>query len=159
MGRAGASLTIKRMTVLSRFRFVLAPVVAALALSACGGSGDHAANSRAERMKPATSVTTLQVSMRQAPGAPVGIGPDGTLKIDDVELPQPADKRAELQHYFGLLQMRRQAVLDQFQANGGATITIAPDAQLKPLQAQLLADFPELRPYKDSMQTIRLEAR
>ncbi|WDS37105.1 hypothetical protein [Pseudoxanthomonas sp.] len=134
-------------------------LLAALSLAACGGGDNKAALSRAERAKPATSVTTMEVSMRQPPGAAVSIGPDGTLKLDDVVLPQPAEKQQALQNYFGQLQMRRQQVLDQLQAGGGKPITIAPDAQIKQLQEGLLADFPELRPYKGSLDTIRLEAR
>jgi ABC-type Fe3+-hydroxamate transport system substrate-binding protein len=130
-----------------------------LSLAACGGNGDKATLSRAERSKPATSVTTMEVAMRQPPGAAVSIGPDGTLKIDDVALPQPPAKQQALQNYFGQLQMRRQQVLDQLQSGGGKPITIAPDAQLKPLQEGLMADFPELRPYRASLDTIRLEAR
>lgn len=138
--------------------FLLA-ALAALWLAACGGGDDKAALSRAERAKPATSVTTMEVSMRQPPGAAVSIGPDGTLKIDDVVLPQPPEKMQLLQNYFGQLQMRRQQVLEQLQAGGGAPVTIVPDAQLKPLQQQLMAQFPELRPYRASLDTIRLEAR
>lgn len=138
--------------------FLLA-ALAALSLAACGGGDNKAALSRAERARPATSVTTMQVSMRQPPGAAVSIGPDGTLKIDDVVLPQPPEKRQQLQNYFGQLQMRRQQALPQLQASGGMPVTIAPDAQLKPLQERLMADFPELRPYQDSLETIRLEAR
>lgn len=138
-------------------RLPLVAALAALVLSACGNGGQPSA--RAERMKPATSVTTLEVTLRQAPGAPVGIGPDGTLKLDDVVLPQSPEKMAELQQYFGQLQMRRQQVLDQLQAGGGKPVTIAPDAQIRSLQQQLLQDFPELRAYSASMETIRLEAR
>jgi len=74
-------------------------------------------------------------------------------------LPATARKNAAVQNYFGQLQMRRQQVLEQLQAGGGAPVTIAPDAQLKPLQQQLMAQFPELRPYRASLDTIRLEAR
>lgn len=143
---------------MSRFlRPSLLAAAAALVLTACGNGGQPSA--RAERMKPATSVTTMEVILRQSPGAPVGIGPGGTLKIDDVVLPQSPEKTAELQHYFGQLQMRRQQVLDQLQASGGKPVTIAPDAQLLTLQQQLLTDFPELRAYSASMETIRLESR
>lgn len=138
--------------------FLLA-ALAALSLAACGGGDDKAALSRAERARPATSVTTMQVSMRQPPGAAVSIGPDGTLKIDDVVLPQPPEKRQQLQNYFGQLQMRRQQALPQLQAGGGMPVTITPDPELKALQQQLLAQFPELKAYAGSMQTVRLEAR
>lgn len=133
-------------------------LLAGLSLAACGGNSERA-SARAERSKPATSVTTMEVAMRQPPGAAVSIGPDGTLKIDDVVLPQSPAKQQALQNYFGQLQMRRQQVLDQLQSGGGKPITVAPDVQLKPLQEGLMADFPELRPYRDSLDTIRLEAR
>lgn len=139
-------------------RSILFALVAATALAACGGNNERAL-SRAERMKPATSVTTMEVAMRQPPGAAVTIGPDGTLKLDDVTMPQPPQKQQLLQNYFGQLQMRRQQVLDQLQAGGGKPVTIAPDAQIKALQENLIADFPELRPYQASLDTIRLEAR
>jgi hypothetical protein len=141
-----------------QIRSTLLAALAGLALAACGGNGERA-SARAERSRPATSVTTMEVAMRQPPGAAVSIGPDGTLKIDDVVLPQPPEKQQALQNYFGQLQMRRQQVLEQLQSGGGKPITIAPDAQLKPLQDGLMADFPELRPYKASLDTIRLEAR
>jgi hypothetical protein len=134
-------------------------LLATLSLTACGGGDNKAALSRAERAKPATSVTTMEISMRQPPGAAVSIGPDGTLKIDDVVLQQPPEKQQALQNYFGQLQMRRQQVLEQLQAGGGKPITIAPDAQVKALQAELMTNFPELRPYAGSLDTIRLEAR
>jgi hypothetical protein len=136
----------------------LLALLASLSLTACGDNGERA-SARAERMKPATSVTTMEVSMRQPPGAAVSIGPDGSLKLDDVVMPQPAEKQQQLQNYFGQLQMRRQQVLDQLQSSGGKPITIAPDAQIKALQTQLMADFPELRPYAGSLDVIRLEAR
>jgi len=133
-------------------------LLAGLSLAACGGNSERA-SARAERMKPATSVTTMEVAMRQPPGAAVSIGPDGSLKLDDVVMPQPPEKQQQLQDYFGQLQMRRQQVLPQLQSSGGKPITIAPDAQIKALQEALMADFPELRPYKGSLDTIRLEAR
>lgn len=136
---------------------LLLALLAGLSLAACGGNSERA-SARAERSRPATSVTTMEVAMRQPPGAAVSIGPDGTLKIDDVVLPQPPAKRQALQFYFAQLQMRRQQVLEQLQS-AGKPITIAPDAPLKTLQDGLLADFPELRPYRASLDTIRLETR
>ncbi len=136
----------------------LLALLAGLSLAACSGNDERAA-ARAERSKPATSVTTMEVNMRQPPGATVSIGPDGRLKLDDVTMPQPPEKQQLLQNYFGQLQMRRQQVLDQLQASGGKPVTIAPDAQIKALQTQLLAEFPELRAYSGSLDTIRLEAR
>ncbi|SEL89772.1 hypothetical protein SAMN05428989_2821 [Pseudoxanthomonas sp. GM95] len=137
---------------------LLLATLAGLSLTACGDNGERA-SARAERMKPATSVTSMEVSMRQPPGAAVSIGPDGTLKLDDVALPQPPEKQQVLQNYFGQLQMRRQQVLDQLQANPGKPVSIAPDAQIKQLQTELLAEFPELRPYAGSLELIRLESR
>ncbi len=84
-------------------------ILTMLALSACNQS--QSTSSRAERSKPRLEVTSQVVMLRRAPAANALIMPDGTLKIDDVDLPQSPATRVKLQKLFGQLQMLRQHAL------------------------------------------------
>ncbi|NEL81613.1 MAG: hypothetical protein G3W61_35695, partial [Xanthomonas perforans] len=62
------------------------------ALTACGDQSSR----RAERGKPRVAITTQSVMIRRPPAANAEITPDGTLKIDDIALPQKEPTRAKL---------------------------------------------------------------
>ncbi len=125
-------------------------------LTACGKQSA----ARAERSKPRVSITSDSVTLRRVPAANAMIEPDGTLKIDDVALPQPDEKRAQLQLLFGHLQMlRQQAVAEAKPDPDHAAIPVATTPEIEQLKTELLQEIPPLQAYADSFGNLRAERR
>lgn len=102
----------------------------------------------------------MAVTLRRAPAANAEIGPDGTLKIDDIKLPQAADKSAKLQLLFGHLQMlRQQALAEAAPDPNNAGVVVQPTEQIQALEAELLQEIPSLQPYRESFGNLKAERR
>jgi hypothetical protein len=136
-------------------------LILGLALLACSLTAcQKQAAARAERSKPRVEITSMNVLLRRAPAANAQISPDGTLKVDDIELPQPPERRAKLQLLFGHLQMlRQQALADAAPDPNNAGIVVQPTAQIQTLEAELLQEIPSLLPYRESFGSIKAERR
>ncbi|MBB5876034.1 MULTISPECIES: hypothetical protein [unclassified Xanthomonas] len=131
-----------------------------LLLAACGGRGGETTSSRAERSKPRVAVDSMNVMLRRAPAANATIGPDGSLRIDDIELPLPPAQRTELQQLFMHLQMQRQRTLETAAPDPNMrSVGFAPTPEITAAQAAVLRDIPSLQPYRDSFGNLQAERR
>lgn len=123
-------------------------------LAACGDQSSR----RAERGKPRVAVTTQSVMIRRPPAANAEITPDGTLKIDDIALPQKEATRAKLQLLFGHLQMlRQQAVNEAGPDPEYKSIKLTATPQIQTLSGELLDEIPSLQPYRESFSNLQAE--
>ncbi|AIC10023.1 hypothetical protein LZ757_05455 [Xylella fastidiosa subsp. morus] len=139
-------------------------ILTMLALSACNQS--QSTSSRAERSKPRLEVTSQVVMLRRAPAANALIMPDGTLKIDDVDLPQSPATRVKLQKLFGQLQMLRQHALGIMSSHTPPDTNTKPNAltlqttpEIDALKTELLHDIPALQPYQESFSNLKASPR
>lgn len=125
-----------------------------LMLTACS----QQTSSRAERSKPRVSVTADNVQLRRAPAPNADIGADGMLKIDDIKVPLPADRQAQLQSLFGQLQILRQnALTDAAPDPKMAPVPLQSTPQIDALKTELLGTVPSLAPYQDSFTLLQAE--
>lgn len=130
-----------------------------LLLAACGAR-DGASSSRAERGKPRVSVDSMTVMLRRAPAANASIGPDGSLRIDDIELPLPQAQRTQLQQLFMHLQMQRQRTLETAPPDPNMrSVGFATTPEISALQSAVLHDIPSLQPYQESFGNLQAERR
>lgn len=131
-----------------------------LLLAACGARDGAASSSRAERGKPRVSVDSMTVMLRRAPAANASIGPDGSLRIDDIELPLPQAQRTQLQQLFMHLQMQRQRTLETAAPDPNMrSVGFATTPEISALQSALLHDIPSLQPYQESFGNLQAERR
>ncbi|MBD7920556.1 hypothetical protein [Xanthomonas bonasiae] len=131
-----------------------------LLLAACGARDGAASSSRAERGKPRVSVDSMTVMLRRAPAANASIGPDGSLRIDDIELPLPQAQRTQLQQLFMHLQMQRQRTLETAAPDPNMrSVGFATTPEISALQSALLRDIPSLQPYQESFGNLQAERR
>ena len=131
-----------------------------LLLAACGARDGAATSSRAERGKPRVSVDSMSVMLRRAPAANASIGPDGSLRIDDIELPLPQAQRTQLQQLFMHLQMQRQRTLETAAPDPNMrSVGFATTPEIGALQSALLRDIPSLQPYQESFGNLQAERR
>ncbi len=137
---------------------VLLPVLLlCLFASACGGS-QSPRESRAERSKPRVAIGGDTVMLRRPPAPNVSIAVDGTLRIDDIQLPLAAAQKQKLQQAFMQWQMLRQPlVLDGQLTAEKRSLPVTPPPALQALQQELMQDIPELRAYKESFGNLRAE--
>ncbi|WP_369937983.1 hypothetical protein [Xanthomonas tesorieronis] len=131
-----------------------------LLLAACGARDGAASSSRAERGKPRVSVDSMTVMLRRAPAANASIGPDGSLRIDDIELPLPQAQRTQLQQLFMHLQMQRQRTLETAPPDPNMrSVGFATTPEISALQSEVLHDIPSLQPYQESFGNLQAERR
>ncbi len=131
-----------------------------LLLAACGARDGAATSSRAERGKPRVSVDSMSVMLRRAPAANASIGPDGSLRIDDIELPLPQAQRTQLQQLFMQLQMQRQRTLETAPPDPNMrSVGFATTPEISALQSAVLHDIPSLQPYQESFGNLQAERR
>ncbi|CBA16160.1 hypothetical protein XACN24_08035 [Xanthomonas albilineans] len=129
-----------------------------LLLASCGGHGGDAASARAERNKPRVAVDSMTVMLRRAPAANASIGPDGSLRIDDIQLPLPEAQRVQLQQLFMQLQMQRQRSLETAPADPNMRSVGFPSTpEIHALQEALLRDIPPLQAYRESFDNLQAE--
>ncbi len=123
-------------------------------LAACGDQSSR----RAERGKPRVAITTQSVMIRRPPAANAEITPDGTLKIDDIALPQKEPTRAKLQLLFGHLQMLRQQAVNAAGADAEyKSIKLTATPEIQTLSGELLDEIPSLQPYRESFGNVQAE--
>lgn len=138
----------------------LSLIALCLLLAACGARDGAAASSRAERGKPRVSVDSMSVMLRRAPAANASIGPDGSLRIDDIELPLPQAQRTQLQQLFMQLQMQRQRTLETAAPDPNMrSVGFATTPEISALQSAVLHDIPSLQPYQESFGNLQAERR
>lgn len=131
-----------------------------LLLAACGARDGAATSSRAERGKPRVAVDSMTVMLRRAPAANASIGPDGSLRIDDIELPLPQAQRSQLQQLFMQLQMQRQRTLETAPPDPNMrSVGFATTPEIDALQGAVLRDIPSLQPYRESFGNLQAERR
>ncbi|MFC6841970.1 hypothetical protein [Xanthomonas theicola] len=131
-----------------------------LLLAACGARDGTATSSHAERGKPRISVDSMAVMLRRAPAANAAIGPDGRLRIDDIELPLPQAQRTQLQQLFMHLQMQRQRTLETAPPDPTMrSVGFASTPEISALQRAVLRDIAPLRPYQESFGNLQAERR
>ncbi|UYB54045.1 hypothetical protein OCJ37_08985 [Xanthomonas sp. AM6] len=131
-----------------------------LLLAACGTRDGAATSSRAERGKPRVAVDSMTVMLRRAPAANASIGPDGSLRIDDIELPLPQAQRTQLQQLFMQLQMQRQRTLETAPPDPNMrSVGFATTPEISALQDAVLRDIPSLHPYRESFGNLQAERR
>lgn len=124
------------------------------ALTACGDQSSR----RAERGKPRVAITTQSVMIRRPPAANAEITPDGTLKIDDIALPQKEPTRVKLQLLFGHLQMLRQQAVNEPGADPEyKSIKLTATPEIQQLSGELLDEIPSLQPYRESFGNVQAE--
>jgi hypothetical protein len=131
-----------------------------LLLAACGGRDGAGSSSRAERSKPRVAVDSMTVMLRRAPAANATIGPDGSLRIDDIELPLPQAQRTQLQQLFMQLQMQRQRTLETAPPDPNMrSVEFSSTPEIRTLQEALLRDIPSLQAYRESFGKLQAERR
>jgi hypothetical protein len=132
-----------------------------LLLAACGArDGASPGSSRAERGKPRVAVDSMTVMLRRAPAANASIGPDGSLRIDDIELPLPQAQRSHLQQLFMHLQMQRQRTLETAPPDPNMrSVGFAATPEITALQETVLQEIPSLQPYRESFGNLQAERR
>lgn len=123
-------------------------------LAACGKPSSE----RAERSRPRVSISSDAVLLRRVPAANAQITPDGTLRIDDIVLPQQAPNRAKLQLLFGHLQMLRQQALAEATPDPDyRAIPVRSTPEIDQLGSELLQAIPPLQPYRESLGNLQAE--
>ena len=131
-----------------------------LLLAACGARDGAASSSRAERGKPRVSVDSMSVMLHRAPASNASIGPDGSLRIDDIKLPLPQAQRTQLQQLFMQLQMQRQRTLETAAPDPNMrSVGFATTPEISALQNAVLHDIPSLQPYQESFGNLEAERR
>ena len=134
--------------------------LSALFAVAMVGCSRHSPEERAERALPKISVTSMMVQISRTPAPNALIQPDGTLRIDDIVLPQSDEVRFELQQLFGHLQLQRQQALNQaVQDSRNTPVKLQSTPQIDELRDQLLKQVPPLTDYRESFQNLRGEWR
>lgn len=138
---------------------VLFPLLLLCLLAAgCGGSQSPSRESRAERSKPRVAIGGGTVMLRRPPAPNVNIAVDGTLRIDDIELPIQQKQRQELQAAFMQWQLlRQQLIVDGTVTAMKRSAPVTPSPALQSLHQQLMQDIPELRPYRESFDNLKAE--
>lgn len=154
-GWAGITLGHSPVHIDSMNKFLM--LCMALLLCALAACGDQSSR-RAERGKPRVAIATQSVMIRRPPAANAEITPDGTLKIDDIALPQKEPTRAKLQQLFGHLQRLRQQAVNTAGADPDYTsITLTATPEIQELSRELLDEIPSLQPYRESFGNLQAE--
>ena len=134
-------------------------LVALLCLGLAGCDQDYR-NHRAERGKPKISVSESMVTVRRQPAPNIIILPDGTMKVDEIQIPLNDGQRQMLQTMFGKLQVLRQNTLVAAPADPNMQpVKIQPPEGLEVIPADLVQTIPEFKDYTDTFGNIVADRR
>ena len=134
-------------------------LAALLCLGLVGCDKDYR-NHRAERGKPKISVSEGMVTVRRQPAPNIIILPDGTMKVDEIQIPLNEGQRQMLQTMFGKLQVLRQNTLVAAPADPNMQpVKIQPPEGMDVIPADLIQRIPEFKDYTDTFGNIVADRR
>ncbi|WP_303636021.1 MULTISPECIES: hypothetical protein [Stenotrophomonas] len=137
--------------------FVLLAVLLCLGLAGCD---QEYRNHRAERGKPKISVSESMVTVRRQPAPNIIILPDGTMKIDEIQIPLNDGQRQMLQTMFGTLQVLRQNTLVAAPADPNMQpVKIQPPEGMVVIPPDLVQTIPEFKDYTETFDNIVADRR
>ncbi len=117
-------------------------------------------NHRAERGKPKISVSQNMVTVRRQPAPNIIILADGTMKMDEIQIPLDDTQKQMLQTMFGKLQVLRQNTLVAAPADPNMQpVKIQPPEGLEVIPADLVQTIPEFKDYTDTFGNIVADRR
>ncbi|AWH37714.1 MULTISPECIES: hypothetical protein [Stenotrophomonas] len=134
-------------------------LVALLCLGLAGCDQDYR-NHRAERGKPKISVSESMVTVRRQPAPNIIILPDGTMKVDEIQIPLNDGQRQMLQTMFGKLQVLRQNTLVAAPADPNMQpVKIQPPEGMEVIPPDLVQAIPEFKDYTETFGNIVADRR
>ena len=134
-------------------------LVALLCLGLAGCDQDYR-NHRAERGKPKISVSESMVTVRRQPAPNIIILPDGTMKVDEIQIPLNDGQRQMLQTMFGKLQVLRQNTLVAAPADPDMQpVKIQPPEGMEVIPPDLVQVIPEFKDYTETFGNIVADRR
>jgi len=137
--------------------FLLLTALLCLGLAGCD---QEYRNHRAERGKPKISVSQAMVTVRRQPAPNIIILADGTMKMDEIQIPLDDTQRQMLQTMFGKLQVLRQNTLVAAPADPDMQpVKIQPPEGLEVIPANLVQTIPEFKDYTDTFGNIVADRR
>ncbi|MBK0025046.1 hypothetical protein IAE57_02635 [Stenotrophomonas sp. S48] len=137
--------------------FLLLTALLCLGLAGCD---QEYRNHRAERGKPKISVSQTMVTVRRQPAPNIIILADGTMKMDEIQIPLDNTQRQMLQIMFGKLQVLRQNTLVAAPADPDMQpVKIQPPQGLEVIPADLVQTIPEFKDYTDTFGNIVADRR
>ncbi|AWH22000.1 MULTISPECIES: hypothetical protein [Stenotrophomonas] len=137
--------------------FLLLTALLCLGLAGCD---QEYRNHRAERGKPKISVSQTMVTVRRQPAPNIIILADGTMKMDEIQIPLDDTQRQMLQTMFGKLQVLRQNTLVAAPADPDMQpVKIQPPEGLEVIPANLVQTIPEFKDYTDTFGNIVADRR
>ncbi|AWH33646.1 hypothetical protein [Stenotrophomonas sp. SAU14A_NAIMI4_8] len=137
--------------------FLLLTALLCLGLAGCD---QEYRNHRAERGKPKISVSQTMVTVRRQPAPNIIILADGTMKMDEIQIPLDDTQRQMLQTMFGKLQVLRQNTLVAAPADPDMQpVKIQPPDGLEVIPANLVQTIPEFKDYTDTFGNIVADRR
>jgi hypothetical protein len=112
-------------------------------------------NHRAERGKPKISVSEGMVTVRRPPAPNIIILADGTMKMDEIQIPLDDGQKQMLQTMFGKLQVLRQNTLVAAPADPNMQpVKIQPPEGMEVIPTDMIQRIPELMDYTDTFGNI-----
>ncbi len=134
-------------------------LVALLCLGLAGCDQDYR-NHRAERGRPKISVSESMVTVRRQPAPNIIILPDGTMKVDEIQIPLNDGQRQMLQTMFGKLQVLRQNTLVAAPADPNMQpVKIQPPDGMEVIPPDLVQTIPEFKDYTETFGNIVADRR
>lgn len=144
---------------LTAMKKLLLLLVALLCLGLAGCDQDYR-NHRAERGKPKISVSESMVTVRRQPAPNIIILPDGTMKVDEIQIPLNDGQRQMLQTMFGKLQVLRQNTLVAAPADPNMQpVKIQPPEGMEVIPPDLVQTIPEFKDYTETFGNIVADRR
>ena len=133
-------------------------LAALLCLGLVGCDKDYR-NHRAERGKPKISVSEGMVTVRRPPAPNIIILGDGTMKVDEIQIPLDQGQKQMLQTMFGKLQVLRQNTLVAAPRSQHATGEDPAAGGMEVIPADLIQRIPEFKDYTDTFGNIVADRR
>ena len=134
-------------------------LAALLCLGLVGCDKDYR-NHRAERGKPKISVSEGMVTVRRPPAPNIIVLGDGSMKVDEIQIPLDEAQKQMLQTMFGKLQVLRQNTLVAAPADPNMQpLKIQPPEGMEVIPADLVQRIPEFKDYTDTFGNIVADRR
>lgn len=135
-------------------------LLAALFCLGLAGCDQDYRNHRAERGKPKISVSEGMVTVRRPPAPNIIILADGTMKMDEIQIPLDDAQKQMLQTMFGKLQVLRQNTLVVAPADPNMQpVKIQPPEGMEVIPADLIQRIPEFKDYTETFGNIVADRR
>lgn len=129
-------------------------------LMAAGCDREKYASHRAERSKPKVSVGDNTLMIRRAPAPTILVMPDGSMKIDEIEIPLRPEQKQTLQTMFVQLQILRQNTLAEAPADPNMLpVKLKVPPGMQPIPADLPEQIHEFKDYTASLGNLEASRR